>query len=175
MKQHIRPTTSLHFAFVLIALLTLATGAFGQRTRVKTTESIPSSQTNEVKKAEESVAIQIKNVSKFVFVLGGVARGIEDIDKEIKAGRASQELRTQNQQFKDDVLSSVRALRAGLVKLEVDFRAKPALRKYLPQIQGISDQSATAEDLAYSGQLVACGKELLLIVEKLVDTLVAMP
>jgi hypothetical protein len=174
MKQNLRPSTSLPYLLAIVAVLTLATGAFAQRTRVKTTESIPT-QTNEVKQAEEAVSIQIKNVSKFVFVLGGVARGIEDLDKEVKAGRASQELKAQNQQFKDDVLASIRALRAGLVKLEVDFRAKPALRKYLPVIQGISDQSATVEDLAYSGQLVASGRELLLIVEKLADTLVAMP
>jgi hypothetical protein len=174
MRHQLKRSTSLNYLFALAAVLIFATGVFAQRTRVKTTESIPR-QTNEVKQAEEAVSIQIKNVSKFVFVLGGVARGIEDIDKEIKAGRASNELKAQNQQFKDDVLTSIRALRAGLVKLEVDFRAKPALRKYLPQIEGITDQSATVEDLAYSGQLTASGRELLLIVEKLADTLVAMP
>ena len=174
MKQKSRlSVTSAYFA-AFAAVLMLVSSAAAQKPRVRTTESIPV-QTNEVKQAAESIGIQIKNVSKFVFVLGGVAKGIEDIDKEVKAGRASAELRAQNQQYKDDVLASVRALRAGLVRIEVDFRAKPALRRYLPAIQGITDQSAAAEDLAYSGQLTACGRELLAILEKLTDAVVEMP
>ncbi len=174
MKHHSRLSASLLYLLAFAAVLVMTSGVFAQRTRVKTTESIPT-QGNEVRQAAESVAVQIKNVSKFVFVLGGVARGIEDIDKEIKAGRASRDLINQNQEFKNDVLSSVRALRAGLVKLEVDFRAKPALKKYLPPLQGITDQSARVEDFAYAGQLTAAGRELLMIVEKLADTLVEMP
>ena len=174
MKQKTRLSATAAYSAVFATVLLLVTAAAAQNPRVRTTSTIPT-QTNEVKQAAETIGIQVKNVSKFVFVLGGVAKGIEDMDKEIKAGRASAELRAQNQQFKDDVLSSVRSLRAGLVKIEVDFRSKPALRKYLPAIQGITDQSGTAEDLAYSGQLTACGRELLAILEKLTDALVEMP
>jgi hypothetical protein len=130
---------------------------------------------NDVRAGAEAVNIQVKNLSKFLFVLGGVAKGIEDIDKEIREGRGTRELEQQNRQFKNDVLRSIRALRAGLVKLEVDFRAKPTLRKYLPHIQGITDDSGRAEDLAMAGQFNASGKELLLIIEKLADVLLELP
>ncbi len=154
---------------VLMTVLVLFSSASAQRNR-----STPAT-SPEVRKAAEAVAIQVKNVSKFVFVLGGVAKGIEDIDKAIAEGKASRELRAQNQQFKDDVLRSIRAMRAGLVKIEVDFRAKPELRKYLVHIQGITDDSGRAEDLAMSGQFTASGRELLNILEKLADVLVEMP
>lgn len=161
-------------AVLTVVLAGVSTASAQKRTRVRTTESI-SVQKNEVKEAAEAVGIQVKNVSKFVFVLGGVAKGLEEMDKQIKDGRASTEVVAQNQQFKNDVLASVRSLRAGLVKIEVDFRAKPALRKYLPAVQGITEQSANAEDLAYSGQFTAAGRELLAILEKLTDALVEMP
>ena len=129
----------------------------------------------DIKKGAESVAIQIKNVSKFVYVLGGISRGIEDIDKDVKEGKASKEIAEKNEEFKSNVIRSIRALRAGLVKLEVDFRAKPVLRKYLFNLKGISLQSGRAEDMALSGRFHRSGQELLLVVETLADTLVAMP
>lgn len=129
----------------------------------------------DIKKGAEDVAIQIKNLSKFVFVLGGISRGIEEIDNDVKDGKASKEVARKNAEFKANVVRSIRALRAGLVKLEVDFRAKPALRTYLSSIQGITDQSGRAEDLAIAGQFNRSGRELLLIVETLADTLVALP
>lgn len=161
---------ALPILLFVACFLTLVPEASAQRTRSRT-----SPPANEVRAAAEAVSVQVKNLSKFLFVLGGVARGIEDIDKEIQAGRASRELQQQNRQFKDDVLRSIRALRAGLVKLEVDFRAKPELRPYLPQLQGITDDSGVAEDLALSGQFTASGRELLNIMEKLADALVELP
>ena len=72
-------------------------------------------------------------------------------------------------------MTTLRNLRAGLVALEVEFQSKPALRVYLPQIQGISDISGVAEDQASAGQLIESGKTLLQVIEKLSDTLVALP
>lgn len=128
-----------------------------------------------VKKGAEDVAIQIKNITKFVFVLGGVATGIEEIDKDVREGKATRAIERQNNEFKANVRASVRGIRAGLVKLEVDFRAKTQLRKYLPFLEGISARSARAEDLANAGRFRDSGKELLLVVESLADTLVEMP
>ena len=107
--------------------------------------------------------------------MGGVARGIEDIDKEVRAGEASPEVARKNRQFKRQVIQSIRNLRAGLIALEADFRVKPELKPYLFQIQGISDISGTAEDQALAGQFTESGRTLLFVIEKLADTLAAMP
>lgn len=129
----------------------------------------------DVKASADKVSIQIKNSTKFLYLLGSVANGIEQIDSDARAGKVSREIVDKNTKFKRDVLQSLRNLRAGLVALEVDFRAKPALQKYLINIQGISDMSGRAEDLANGGQYVDAGKELLVVVEKLSDTLAALP
>jgi hypothetical protein len=128
-----------------------------------------------IKKGAEDVAVQIKNITKFIFVLGSIAAEIEKIDKDIKAGKASQKIIRKNEEFKSNVVRSVRALRTGLLKLESDFRTNPVLKKYLIHIQGISDQSAKAENFALSGSFRRSGRELLLIVEILADTLAALP
>lgn len=129
----------------------------------------------DVRTGAEKVSVQIKNSTKFLYLLGSVANGIETIDKDTRAGKVSREIQDKNTQFKKDVLQSLRNLRAGLIALEVEFRTKPALQKYLINLQGVSDMSGRAEDLANGGEYVESGKMLLQVVEKLSDTLVALP
>lgn len=118
------------------------------------------------------VSTQIKNVSKFIYALGGIAQGIEAIDKDTRANKAARDANDAN---KGKVMQSIRNVRAGLASLEVEFRTNANLRKFLPHLQGITDLSAESEDLATAGQFSAAGKPLLLVVERLADTLAAMP
>lgn len=180
MKRNINLKNLIVFVFALSFIFGLTIDSQAQRKRKPVKKSTPVVNNNtEIKKGAADVGIQLKNVTKFVFILGGVAKGIEAIDKDLKEGKVRRdlvrEISDKNAQFKQDVIISIRALRAGLVKLEVDFRTNPALRPYLTNIQGIIQQSARAEDLAMMGQLTGAGQELLLVVETLTDTLVAMP
>lgn len=170
-------------AAVLVFLICLTISVSAQRTRSRTTKPKTTStpavvktdlKTN-LKPGAEKVSIQIKNVTKFLYNLGGIAKGIEDIDKAVKDRKASREIADKNAQFKKDVIQSIRNLRAGLVALEIDFRTKPELKPFLFQIQGISNISGTAEDQALAGQFYESGRTLLFVVEKLADTLAAMP
>ena len=114
-------------------------------------------------------------MSKFIYVLGGIAQGIQSVDNDIKARKASRATIDLNNKSKQTVVASIRNLRAGLDALEEDFRTKPALRAYLLQIEGISGISSAAEEQANAGQVVEAGKTLLQVIEKLSDTLAAMP
>lgn len=178
MKKYLNLKSLVVSVFVLSFILGLTINTDAQRKRKrarKVSTSVKAKNAADLKKGAKDVGIQLKNVTKFVFVLGGVATGIEEIDKDVKAGKASREVADKNAQFKADVLRSIRALRTGLVKLEVDFRSKPALKKYLLYIQGLTQQSNRVEDLAMVGQFRGAGQELLLVIETLTDTLVAMP
>lgn len=168
------------FAVLLICVLGLSLSVAAQKRKTpvrKATTTPVSTSTNllEIKTGAEKVSTQIKNVTKFIYVLGGVARGIEDIDKEAKAGKISKPVVDKNTQYKQNVIQSIRNLRAGLAALEVEFRTKTSLKPYLVNIQGIADMSGVAEDQALSGQFTESGKTLLSVVEKLSDTLAAMP
>lgn len=180
MKIKFVSSNLIKIAVVLAFLFALNVTTEAQRKRTtrstKPAPSKPTPTTNpEIKNGAEKVSVQIKNLTKFIYVLGGVARGIEDIDKEMKTGKVSREVQDQNAKYKQSVLQSLRNLRAGLSAVEVDFRAKPELKPYAAHIQGISEMVYKAEDLAVAGQFTESGKMLLIIVEKLADTLAAMP
>ena len=166
-------------AFACLLSLTFAADAQKRRASTRATNTAataPAANSNgEIKAGADKVSIQIKNVSKFIYNLGGVARVIEDLDRDIAAGKTSRNATDLNNKNKQAVLASIRNLRAGLVALEIEFRTKPALKNYLFQIQGISDLSGTAEDQATSGQFTESGKTFLLVIEKLADTLAALP
>ncbi|MEZ5345913.1 MAG: hypothetical protein R2681_10205 [Pyrinomonadaceae bacterium] len=176
---------NLRFNFAALILLAAAflissvTNANAQRRTKPKPKSVAVVKTDllteERKQGAKDVGVQLKNISKFVFVLGGIATGIEEIDKDVRSGKASKEFADKNAAFKSDVIRSIRALRAGLVKLEVDFRVKEGLKPYLVNIQGIIDDTARAEDSALAGRFNQSGKELLVVVEKLTDVLVEMP
>jgi hypothetical protein len=171
-------TIFLGLAFILS--LNLTAEAQKKRTTTKRKRTNVAKTTNaansfEIRTNAAKVSTQIKNVTKFIYILGGIARGIEDIDAGARTGKATRAIVEKNNRFKQDVIASIRNLRAGLAALEVEFRTKPALKNYLFQLQGIMELSGQAEDLAVAGRFTDSGKSLLLVVEKLSDTLAAMP
>lgn len=166
----------------LLAVLSLTVAAQKRRTSTRKTKRTTTAVTTnapaaatDIRNGAEKVSIQIKNLTKFIYVLGTVAQGIQDVDNDIKAGRASQTAIATNTKNKQSVVATIRNLRAGLAALEVEFQSKPALRPYLTQLGGISNTSGIAEDQATSGQFLDAGKTLLQVVEKLSDTLAALP
>jgi len=168
------------FIAILACLLGLTFSANAQKRKVTRKRTRPATvaatfTTGEIKAGAEKVSTQIKNVTKFLYTLGSVAQVTESLNQEITAGKASRNAPNLYAKNKQAVVSSIRGIREGLAALEIEFRTKPALRTYLFKIQGISDMSGRAEDQASAGQLTDSGKTLLLVVEKLADTLTALP
>lgn len=177
MKMILNTRNLVVSSFIVSLFLTSAIDSNAQRSKRdrRASESAKAEKAADLKKAAEDVAIQIKNISKFVFLLGSVANGIEQIDKDVKAGKASDEVADRNEEFKSNVRASVSGIDTALLKLENDFRTKPALRKYLLDIEGVAGLGGIAVNFAASGRFNDSGRELLLVVERLADTLVAMP
>lgn len=175
-------TTFVKTAMISLCLLLCASAAHAQRRKPAnvrkakpTATAAVSNSRLEIKNSADKISTQIKNVSKFLYNLGGVARVIEDLDRDIAARKASRNASSLNTKNKQAVVTTMQNLRAGLVALEIEFRTKPVLKNYLFQIQGISDMAGLAEDQAADGQLTESGRTLLMVVEKLSDTLAALP
>ena len=165
-------------AFAATALLSFA--AHGQTKRpVKRTTTVPKTSTLpplDVRAARVKVSNQLANVTVFVERLGPIAQAIEALDAEAKTNKKlRKESLDKNAADKQKVVLAIRNLREGMVKLESEFRVKPALKKYLPTIQGISDLAGQSEASAIAGKMVAANTPLRTIQQKLNDTLVAMP
>jgi hypothetical protein len=180
-----RKNNLLKFIAVFVCLFCLAPVA-AQAQRRKTparktnrpapaTASAPLNTSFETRAAATKVSVQLKNVTRFIYLLGSIAQGIEDVDNDIKARRASPAAVELNARNKASVIAALSKLRADLAPVEVEFRAKPALRNYVGQIGGITSLAGEAEEQAQAGQFKESGRTLLAVVEKLSDALLVMP
>ena len=170
----------LKFVTPALLLLVLITGtAVAQRKQVRKTPVKKPPVTVvpplDVRAAREKVDNQLANVNRFVDVLGPIAQGIEFLDESVKTKQLPKATVDQNEANKQKVIAAIRNLKAGLTDLESEFRTKPALQKYLPSIQGITDLAAKSEDLAIAGKFVASKEPLRNVALKLTDTLKVLP
>lgn len=172
-----KTTRYLLVALAAIALLSFISHAQTRRTPVK--RKTPAKSTTlpplEVRAARVKVSNQLANIGAFVERLGPIAQAIEAVDAEAKTKKLSKQSLDRNAADKQKVVTAIRGLREGMVKLESEFRVKPVLKKYLITIQGISDLAGQSEASAIAGKLVAATTPLRTIQQKLNDTLVAMP
>jgi hypothetical protein len=120
------------------------------------------------------VAEQIKVLTRFLYLLGGVAKGIEAADVAARAGEATPAQVEQTQRSKATVKNSLRNVREGLDNLEIDFRTKPDLLRYYTRLAGVAAGAATAEDQANANQFDQAGRSLLGVVNRLTDVLLEM-
>ncbi|MDX6530335.1 MAG: hypothetical protein QOH41_2625 [Blastocatellia bacterium] len=166
---------------VLVCLLLLSTTALSQTRSRTTRRGTPSAKTAapqanaEAKTAGATkVADQIKNLTRFVYLLGGVAKGIEQVDDAAKKNEASPTALQQNEQNKATVKTSLENVRLGLDQLEIYFRSTPELQGYYTKLVGSASGAASAEEQAAAGHFDQSGRTLLGVVSRLTDVLLVM-
>jgi hypothetical protein len=175
--------SALKFLAIILCLTSFSFVANAQKKKPATKKTSPktttvstvSTNSLDIKSGKDKVSIQIKNISKFVYLLGGIARAIEDLDNEAKTRKISQAALDANNTNKQKVIQGIRNIRAGIIALEEEFRTKPGLRLYSVRVDGISNSVADAENQAAAGQITAAGNTLLSVIERLTDALAALP
>jgi hypothetical protein len=166
----------------ILALMLFAVAAQAQRrtTRKSTAPKATAAATTaavaaDIKAGAVKVATQLNNVAKFNYFLGGIATGLEDMDAAAKKTPLKEPTLGRHRANKQKVVQGIRDLRTGLAALETEFQANTNLRRFQFQIGGVSDLCGQSEDLAANGQFVEAGRTMLQVIQKLSDTLVAMP
>lgn len=129
----------------------------------------------EVRAAREKVEIQLSNVNDFVTKFGTIAQALETAEADRVGGRLSAKTAASIEASKLRLIDTIRGLRTGLSDLESEFRTKATLRKYLPNIQGITELVERSEDYAIAGKFVAAKDPLRDIAAKLTDTMAVLP
>jgi hypothetical protein len=167
---------------VPLCILMLTTTALSQtrsRTTRRSTQSAKTPKASEQQAAAEAktagatkVADQIKNLTKFLYILGGVAKGIEEIDA--RRSEAPPAALQKNEQNKAVVKSSLENVRVGLDQLEIYFRSTPGLQGYYVKLAGSASGAADAEAQAAAGHFDQAGRTMLGVVNRLTDVLVLM-
>ena len=169
------------FIVAICTMILLSTASFAQTRKRQTTKHPSTSKTNSASSAEAAAAVrteganrvatQIKNLSRFLYLVGGVVKGIEAIDAQSKDGQTS----PTNEKNKAQLRASFTDFRVGLDSLEVYFRTTPELQPYYTKLVGSASGAASAEQQALSGQFDQASKNLLGVLGRLTDVLVAMP
>jgi TolA-binding protein len=170
---------SFMIALLCVALLPATTYSQKKRTSAKRSSraaTISTAQKNAdaVREGATQLADQIKNLTRFIYVLGGVAKGLEQADGAIRRKEASATIIASTEESKAKVRATLQDVRAGLDKLEIDFRATPALTAYYYKLAGVADGAAKSEQLAAANQFDQAGRTLLSVVNRLTDVLLDM-
>ena len=167
-------------AVSLLAIILLAPStAFSQTRNRSTSRQKPSAtatqRVSQVRTAGATrVADQIKSLSTFIYLLGGVNSGIAAVDEAARRNEASPTIVQQNQQSKATVRTSIQRFREALDKLEIDFRATPELQPFYIKLAGVAAGAATAEEQAAANQFDRSGRTLLSVISRLTDVLLLM-
>ena len=160
---------------VVVFLSPVSSFAQTRKRTAKPTRPAPAPMLGEAERAGAArVAEQIKVLTRFIYLLGGVAKGLETVDDATSRNEASAAIIDQAKQNKATVRASIRSVKDGLDKLEIDFRATPALQRYYIKLAGSAAGAAKAEDLAAANQFDKAGRALLDVVNHLTDVLLAM-
>jgi hypothetical protein len=176
-KHTLKPIATI----LLTLLLLMAPSTAFSQTRNRSTgrpKATPTATTQRVAQVRTQgatrVAEQIKFLTRFIYLLGGVTSGIAAVDEAARRNEASPTVLQQNQQSKAQVRTSIQGFRETLDKLEIDFRATPELQPYYIKLAGVASGAATAEDLAAKNQFDAAGRQLLNVINRLTDVLLLM-
>ena len=172
------------YAIIAAACLLLLPIAAVSQTRSRSTRQKPTSTAAATATAQQAtairnegaakIAVQIKNLTAFLYRLGGVAKGLEELNAAAKAADAAPAVVQQNEQSKAKIKASFEDFRVGLDNLEIYFRGTPGLQSYYLKLAGSAEGAANGEALAGAGQFDRAGRSLLGVVDRLTDTLAIM-
>jgi hypothetical protein len=165
-------------ALIIAALILSSTTAYSQTKRRPTGTPARTTTPAKISEAQRQgamrVAEQIKNLTRFLYLLGGVAKGIEQMDEAARRNEASPALLEQAKKNKLTVRTSIQSIREGLDKLEIEFRTTPDLQRYYIKLAGSAAGAAAAEQQAAANQFDQAGRSLLSVVNRLTDVLLEM-
>jgi len=165
---------------LLIGFFLLPAISFGQTRRRGTPPRTPRPSLAELRAAEarqvgaERVANQIKILTRFIYVLGGVAKTLEGVNDAATRSQQPTAAAEQTEKSRTVIRNSIRDVRIGMDQLEVDFRASPELQRYYTKLAGVAAGAAAAEQQAGANQFDRSGRTLLDVVNRLTDVLLLM-
>jgi hypothetical protein len=160
-------------ALVVALFVLLPAGIGAQTRRTPAPRSAPSAPkvSPAVRAAAERIAAQAKNLSNFLYVYGGIVKGIEATDQAAREGNLSDAALGRIKENKAAVVGTIRNVQAGLEQLESDLRADPNLKAYYQRVNGLSDDVGLAADAAAADRFDDAGKRLVEVIGVLLDAL----
>ncbi|CAN5235997.1 MAG: hypothetical protein ACR2GW_13830 [Pyrinomonadaceae bacterium] len=146
------------------------------RRRPATTSSrraTPAAAATALRDGRQKVADQIKNLTRFVYVYGRLAKDLEASEALAKRNPSPEATALANR-TRAGVVSSLQNISEGLDLLALQVRTTPELERFSVRLNGVSVRAAAAEAQATAGQFDQAGRTLIEIVNGLTDVLIEM-
>lgn len=163
---------------LMICLLAAPATSMAQRRRKSTPKTSSSAATDQAaqvgrRAAAARIATEVKTLTHFMYLLGGVVKSVEAVDRAASESGVAEAAQRADQN-KASIKQSIQNVQVGLNQLENDFSANASLRPYYHLILGVSDAAGQASRLAEQNQFDQAGRSLLVVLDKLTDALVAL-
>ena len=173
--QQLRSIVSAVLLLSVFAVAAEAQKKTTKKTSVKNASAVKTVPPLDVRTAREKTGTQRDNVNFWIDKLGPIAVTLESLEATYATKRPTAATAAKQEDNKKKFVAMLRNLRDDLAMLESEFRTKPALRKYLVNVDGVSDLAAQAEDMAIAGKFVASKQPLRVASKKLTDALAIIP
>lgn len=147
---------------------------FGQKKRAGSKRPAPAPPAPDMRPEALLVSVQIKNVSKFLYIYGKVVNSLEVADEQAKSGQVTPALAAKNKQSQDSLVANISGLRIGLENLVKTFQANPRLQVQYLKVSYAAEAASSAEKLATAGRYDDAGKSLVGVIDRLTDALISM-
>lgn len=168
---------SLLFALILLLVVSPAGLAqkkkrtpTTQRNRTATPAPAPPPAPDTRKEATE-VANTLKALTKFLFLYGKIANGLEVAEDQAKRTRVPANVIEQNVKNKNGVLTGIAGLKEQVDKLGQVLQANPRLQVPYVNLAGVTQKIVEAQGLIQNNQFDEAGRSLVTAVERLTDIL----
>ena len=120
------------------------------------------------------VAIQVKNITLFLYTYGKVVNGMQLAEEQAKGSQLPPNVAAKNKASKDALVNNIRSLRAGLSTLMKEFQANQKFQVQYLKLSYATETVANAEQLATAGRFDEAGRTLVTTIERLTDTMLSM-
>jgi hypothetical protein len=139
--------------------------------RKKTTPTKPA--TPDLRAEASQVAEQLKVLTRFIYVYGKTADGLERAEQDAAQGATSPELQAKNTQRRSSLVASFGNLREGVDRLAQRFHDNQYLQIQYLKVLSASEAITAAQQLASRGKFDEAGRTLVAAAERLADAAVA--
>ena len=168
---------SLLLAFAL--LLAVAPAGLAQKKkrtpttqRSRTTAPTPApAPVPDTQKESTEVANTLKALTKFLFLYGKIANGLEVAEDQAKRTRVPANVLEQNVRNKNGVQAGITGLKDQVDKLAQVLQANPRLQIPYVNLAGVTQKIVEAQGLVQNNQFDEAGRSLVTAVERLTDIL----
>lgn len=163
-------------AMAMIMLMVSWTEAIGQKrrttTRKKTTPAAPV--VADMRPEATKISEQIGLFTKFLYVYGKVANGLEVAEDLAKRGETSPTIAAQNRKSKEALIANISGLKSGLETVVQELKDNSRMQVQYLKLSYASEATANAERLAAASRYDEAGQALVLAIQRMSETIISM-